>query len=73
METEHMVENSRAKLKKKNLDMIAANNVKVAGAGFEGDTNILTLITKDKEISLELMSKEEAAVCLLDSIKDSLR
>lgn len=73
METENMIENSRAKLEKKNLDMIAANNVKVAGAGFAGDTNILTLITKDKEISLELMSKEDAASRLLDLVKSSLR
>ena len=61
METRDMLSNSRAKLKKKNLDMVAANNVKVAGAGFQGDTNVLTLITQDEEVSLPLMSKEDAA------------
>ena len=68
METRDMVSNSRAKLEKKNLDMIAANNVKVEGAGFQGDTNVLTLITKQEETSLPLMSKEEAASILLDKI-----
>ena len=68
METENMLENSRAKLKKKNLDMIAANNVKMAGAGFQGDTNILTLITPTEEIQLEMMSKEAAAGQILDCI-----
>ncbi|MCM1084094.1 MAG: bifunctional phosphopantothenoylcysteine decarboxylase/phosphopantothenate--cysteine ligase CoaBC [Clostridium sp.] len=68
METEHMLENSRVKLEKKNLDMIAANNLKVAGAGFAGDTNVLTLITKEGELELPMMSKEEAADRLLDEI-----
>ncbi len=68
METENMIENSRAKLEKKNLDMIAANNLKVAGAGFAGDTNVLTLITKDGQCELPMMSKEEAADRLLDEI-----
>lgn len=68
METEHMLENSRKKLKKKNLDMIAANNLKQAGAGFATDTNVLTLITKDREKQLDLMSKEEAANCLLTEL-----
>lgn len=68
METEHMLENSRKKLKKKNLDMIVANNVKVEGAGFAGDTNVVTMITKNEEISLGKMSKEETAVCILDQI-----
>ncbi|MCM1173103.1 MAG: bifunctional phosphopantothenoylcysteine decarboxylase/phosphopantothenate--cysteine ligase CoaBC [Clostridium sp.] len=68
METEHMLENSRVKLEKKNLDMIAANNLKVAGAGFAGDTNVLTLITKEGELALPMMSKEEAADRLLDEI-----
>ncbi len=68
METENMLENSREKLKKKNLDMIAANNVKVKGAGFAGDTNVLTLITSTEEIELPLMSKAEAANCLMDEI-----
>ena len=57
METSNMISNSRAKLEKKNLDMIAANNLKVDGAGFQGDTNVLTLITQNEEVSLELMSK----------------
>lgn len=68
METENMVGNSRAKLQKKNLDMVAANNVKVDGAGFQGDTNVMTLITQDQEIALPLMSKEEAANKILDII-----
>ena len=58
METRDMIRNSRAKLEKKNLDMVAANNLKVQGAGFQGDTNVLTLITQDEEISLPLMSKK---------------
>ena len=56
------------KLKKKNLDMIAANNLKQQGAGFAGDTNVLTLITEDWEKELALMSKDEAAKCLLDEL-----
>ena len=68
METENMIGNSRVKLTRKNLDMVAANNVKMAGAGFQGDTNVLTLITQDEEVSLPLMSKEDAAVKLLDKI-----
>lgn len=68
METENMIGNSRAKLQKKNLDMVAANNVKVDGAGFQGDTNVMTLITQDQEIALPLMSKEEAANKILDII-----
>lgn len=68
METRDMVQNSREKLEKKHLDMIAANNLKVAGAGFQGDTNVLTLITRDEEVSLPLMSKEDAASKILDKI-----
>ena len=68
METENMIENSRAKLEKKNLDVIAANSLKQEGAGFAVDTNILTLITKNEEIQLPLMSKEDAAERLLDFI-----
>ena len=68
METSNMISNSRAKLEKKNLDMIAANNLKVDGAGFQGDTNVLTLITQNEEVSLELMSKEDAAGIILDKI-----
>ena len=68
METQNVIGNSRAKLTKKNLDMVAANNVKVEGAGFQGDTNVLTLITQDEEVSLPLMSKEDAAGKILDKI-----
>ena len=68
METEHMLENSRKKLEKKNVDLIAANNVKVAGAGFQGDTNVLTLITRENEVELPLMSKEQAAHQLLNKL-----
>ena len=63
-----MISNSRAKLEKKHLDMIAANNLKVSGAGFQGDTNVLTLITQDEDVSLQLMSKEDAANIILDKI-----
>ena len=66
METENMIENSRAKLAKKNVDMICANNLKVAGAGFGVDTNIITLITKDDMTELPLLSKEAAANAILD-------
>lgn len=68
METKDMLRNSRAKLEKKNLDMVAANNLKVEGAGFQGDTNVLTLITQNEEVSLPLMSKEDAALKILDKI-----
>ncbi len=68
METEHMLENSRKKLAKKNLDMIVANNLKVEGAGFGTDTNVLTIITEDAQEELALMSKEEAADKVLDAI-----
>ena len=69
METRDMLENSRKKLQKKNLDLIAANNVKVPGAGFAGDTNVLTLIAPDLEEELPLLSKDEAAHRLLTVIK----
>ena len=72
METENMIGNSRAKLQKKNLDMVAANNVKVEGAGFQGDTNVMTLITQDQEIALPLMSKEEVADKILDTIRSAM-
>ena len=68
METENMVENSRAKLEKKHLDMIAANNLKTEGAGFGVATNVVTLITKDGIKELPLMGKDEVAGCLLDEI-----
>ena len=72
METENMVENSRAKLEKKNLDMIAANNLRDAGAGFQGDTNRMTLITRENETALPLLSKEETAARILDMILDQM-
>lgn len=68
METENLLENSRKKLGKKNLDMVAANNLKVEGAGFGVDTNVLTLITPDGTVDLPLMSKDAAADALLDAI-----
>ena len=68
METENMLENSKAKLVKKNLDMIVANNLKVEGAGFQGDTNIVTLITADSVNELPIMSKSEVAMNLIDKI-----
>ncbi len=66
METENMLENSQAKLAKKNVDMICANNLKVAGAGFGVDTNIITIITADQIVELPLQSKESAANAILD-------
>lgn len=69
METENLVENSRAKLKKKNVDMIVANSLKVQGAGFGGDTNVVTLITKDGEKELPLMSKDEVADSILNELE----
>ncbi len=68
METENMLENSRAKLEKKNVDMIIANNLKVKGAGFGTDTNIVTIITKDKVYELPIMTKNEVADKILDEI-----
>lgn len=72
METQNMLENSRAKLAKKNLDMIVANNLKVAGAGFGTDTNIVTVITKDACEELPIMKKEEVAGALFDRILSRL-
>ena len=66
METRDMVENSREKLQKKGLDIICANNLKVAGAGFGVDTNIITVITKDSTVELPLQSKEDAANAILN-------
>ena len=68
METQNMLENSKKKLEKKNVDMIVANNLKVAGAGFGTDTNIVTLITKDEVRKLPQMSKEDVAAAILDEI-----
>ena len=72
METEHLLENSRAKLAKKKVDMIAANNLRTEGAGFGTDTNVLTLITADGERTLPQMSKEAAAGEILDVIRHYL-
>ena len=66
METENMIENSRQKLEKKNVDMVCANNLKQAGAGFGVDTNIITIITKESTKELPLLSKEAAASAILD-------
>lgn len=68
METEHMLENSRAKLAKKHVDMIVANNLKVEGAGFGTDTNVVTLITKDDCRELEIMSKADVASAIVTAI-----
>lgn len=68
METENLLENSRKKLEKKNIDMIVANNLKVSGAGFGTDTNVVTLITRDGEEELEKMSKDDVAHRILDKI-----
>ena len=72
METENLIENSVKKLEKKNLDMIAANSLNTAGAGFQGDTNVVTLITKDSQIQLPLLSKEETAARIIDSIMECI-
>ena len=66
METRDMLENSREKLQKKNVDMICANNLKVPGAGFGVDTNVITMITKDDITHLPLLTKEETANAILD-------
>ena len=63
-----MLENSRAKLEKKHVDMIVANNLKVAGAGFGVDTNVVTLITGDRVEELPQMTKEQVAEKILDAI-----
>ena len=68
METRDMIENSRKKLARKHLDMIAANNLKVAGAGFGGDTNVVTILTADGIQELPLMGKDQVAAKLLDAI-----
>ena len=67
METQNMLENSRAKLEKKRVDMICANNLKVAGAGFGTDTNVVTLITRDGVTELPLQSKDDDANAILDA------
>ena len=69
METKDLLENSRKKLEKKNLDMIVANSLRVQGAGFGGDTNVVTIITRDGERELPLMNKEDVAVEILNELK----
>jgi len=73
METENMIENSKAKLVKKNIDMIIANNLKESGAGFGTDTNVVTIITKEEEKQLEIMTKEEVANRILDEIMAKMK
>lgn len=68
METDNLLANSRKKLERKNVDMIACNSIREKGAGFMTDTNVLTLITKDREVPLALMSKDSASHMLLDFI-----
>lgn len=72
METENMLENSREKMKKKNLDMIVANNLKTPGAGFETNTNVVTILTPDSVTELEIMTKDEVAMKILDHILGEL-
>ncbi len=72
METQQLIENSREKLRKKNLDLIVANDLKTEGAGFAGDTNVITLITRESEQAFDLMSKEEAAHKILDCVVELL-
>lgn len=73
METENMLENSRKKLNKKNVDMIVANNLKVAGAGFGTSTNVVTLITKDQCTELPMMSKDQVAAHIFDHILTEIK
>jgi len=73
METENMLENSRAKLFKKNLDMIVANNLKTQGAGFGTDTNIVTIITENETKELQIMSKDEVAGIIVDNILEKIK
>ena len=72
METENLIENSKAKLAKKNIDMIVANSLRVEGAGFGVDTNVVTIITKDHEEELPQMSKDAVAGKILDAIRDQM-
>ena len=71
METEDLIANAKRKLEKKRLDMIAANSLRVEGAGFGGNTNVVTVITKEKEVSLGKMTKEETAAELLTMIAEA--
>lgn len=73
METQHLKENSKAKLEKKKLDMIVANNLKTAGAGFGTDTNVVTLITESEEKEFPIMSKDEVASAIFDEILSKMQ
>ncbi len=73
METENMLENSSAKLEKKNADMIVANNLKDSGAGFGTDTNLVTLITREGVKPLSLMGKDQVAKAVIDSILENIK
>ena len=66
METQNLIENAKEKLISKNVDMIVANSLKTEGAGFGTDTNVVTLIKKDKSVSLPMMTKHEVALKILD-------
>ena len=68
METENMLQNSRKKLEQKHVDMIVANSLRTDGAGFGTDTNVVTLITRDREEELPIMSKDEVAHQILNRI-----
>ena len=68
METENLIENARGKLERKNLDMIAANSLRTKGAGFAGDTNVVTLLPKDETEELPMLSKDETADRILTKI-----
>ena len=72
METSNLIENSKKKLLKKNLDMIVANNLKVPGAGFGVDTNVVTVISKNNQVDFTLQTKEELAHKILDEIKKEI-
>ena len=72
METRDLLANSRAKLERKKIDMIVANNLKTEGAGFGTDTNVVTLITREGQTELPKMTKQEVAHCLLDEIRNRL-
>ena len=73
METENMLENSKAKLKKKNVDMIVANNIKVEGAGFATDTNVVTFIKENEVKELPIMNKLDVAYELLKDISNDIK
>jgi phosphopantothenoylcysteine decarboxylase/phosphopantothenate--cysteine ligase len=73
METSDLIKNATGKLHRKNVDMICANSLRTAGAGFQGDTNILTLITEDGCRELPIMSKEEASDMIFDEIMERRR